>query len=137
MGSTWGLSQNQAASRVIFGSEVTHNVATLTIYKHFQKLACQLPFWTIVKHFDSIYYSTKHFSTRYNDANITHDDFVGGKHPRTATPLTLVKHAARVDILRRFTNSKMLIETVTSGPQFGLDQNQFLGFWALLVIFSS
>jgi len=72
----------------------------------------------------STYYSTEHFSTQYNDANIKHDDFVGGnilEQNTLATPLTLVKHAARVDILRRFMNSKMLIETATSGPQFGLE----------------
>ena len=56
----------------------------------------------------------------------------------TATPLTLVKHAARVDILRIFIfgfkcNHQMLIETAISNS----DKNQLLGVWSGLATYLS
>lgn len=90
-----------------------------------------------LKHFDSIY-STKHLSTQYTTTPIHMWWFCGGEHP------TRTEHSHPIDSSQACSkswyfekiygfkcNHQMLIETAISD----LDQNQILGFWALLVIY--
>ena len=92
-----GFCQNLSDTERCYGVQLHLNIS--------EKL--RQPSWTIVKHFDSIY-SIKHFLHNTTTPDIICDDFVGGKHTRTDhihPILTLVKHAARIDISRRSMNS--------------------------------
>merc|ERR1712088_460607 len=91
-----GFCQNLSDTERCYGVQLHLNIS--------EKL--RQPSWTIVKHFDSIY-STKHFLHNTTTPDIICDDFVGVKHTRTDhihPILTLVKHAARIDISRRSMN---------------------------------